>query len=777
MTSMATSIFHKDGSFAIWMPGPVIKNQYVDFIHCFEVDTLAEDAEIYLSVDSEYALFLNGEFVDCGQYDDYPEHKGYDCLPVAGKLKTGENRLCIRAYFQGEDSMQYVTGVPMLVYSLKNGEQTIVSDPETSICRLVNAYESGEQVDRFTIQVSFSFHYDAEKEDHWLSADYVPGEEWVKPVEQKGVLDTIDFYRRPVKKQLFGQPVPVWFAAQGLLRYDPNEAGTLGNRMQTAFLSAREERFVFSNLPKQALYQEKPIRFPGVVKTREGLDSIYLLLDLQDPAAGLFHLEVDAAAGTAVDVAYGEHLEDLRVRASVGGRSYAFSYVCKEGLQTFTHYFRRVGGRYLQLHIHQMKRPVTLFYAGIVPMNYPVRVSGELDCGDRLFNEILSGCDRTLQLCMHEHYEDCPWREQGLYTMDSRNQMLSGYYMYDNSDFALASLQLSADHIRPDGLLQNCSPCSWPTTMPSFSMEWILSLRDFVLHTGRIGDAMMLLDQAKSVLQSVAKTFDGTLLTAPVNDTIWNFYEWVDGLDDYDGLFQNRTKFHQYDGPLNALFCLAMKAMRQLLDWGNETWTEMDIIEKTIRSNFQKMFWNEEKGYLCSYNDYGDQNGAHELMQSWSLLAELVPQQLQTKLRRRLASGDGSITPSTLSFLVFKYEALLQEEQFAGVVFEDIANKWGKMLMSGSRTFWETIHGAYDFENAGSLCHGWAGIPAYFLYAYYLGVRPTEPGYSSYIVAPVSMGQAASGKVYTPVGDIHVVVDHGTFSARLEPASERCIVN
>jgi hypothetical protein len=54
---------------------------------------------------------------------------------------------------------------------------------------------------------------------------------------------------------------------------------------------------------------------------------------------------------------------------------------------------------------------------------------------------------------MHEHYEDCPWREQALYTMDSRNQMLSGYYALSEYVFPRASLVLISKGVRPDGLL------------------------------------------------------------------------------------------------------------------------------------------------------------------------------------------------------------------------------------------------------------------------------------------------------------------------------------
>lgn len=56
--------------------------------------------------------------------------------------------------------------------------------------------------------------------------------------------------------------------------------------------------------------------------------------------------------------------------------------------------------------------------------------NGEKQFDDKLLQKIYDVSVYTLKCCMHEHYEDCPWREQALYTMDSRNQMLCGYYAF-----------------------------------------------------------------------------------------------------------------------------------------------------------------------------------------------------------------------------------------------------------------------------------------------------------------------------------------------------------
>ena len=87
----------------------------------------------------------------------------------------------------------------------------------------------------------------------------------------------------------------------------------------------------------------------------ENSDGWLLIVDLGCESAGLLHFEVEAAAGTVLDIAHGEHLELGRVlRASGSGDR----YICREGNNAFTFYFRRSGARYLELHISNVSGQV-----------------------------------------------------------------------------------------------------------------------------------------------------------------------------------------------------------------------------------------------------------------------------------------------------------------------------------------------------------------------------------------------------------------------------------
>ena len=76
------------------------------------------------------------------------------------------------------------------------------------------------------------------------------------------------------------------------------------------------------------------------------------------------------------------------------------------------------------------------------------------------------------------------------------------------------------------------------------------------------------------------------------------------------------------------------------------------------------------------------------------------------------------LLPVTLSYSIFKYDAIMTDPLNRRWVMDDIAKTWGEMLFNGATTFWETADGAVAFSNAGSLCHGWSAVPLHIYHKY-----------------------------------------------------------
>ncbi|HHY83778.1 MAG TPA: family 78 glycoside hydrolase catalytic domain [Clostridiales bacterium] len=753
----------RSGAEWIWAEEDTEKtNQYAEFRRQFHLNkTPGESCTLFISADKDYAVWLNNEFVSCGQFSDYPESKTYDVLNVTGYLKEGNNTLSILVYCQGESSSTYRKGKAGLWYVLDCGEKRIVSDEQT-LSRLSPAYKNGA-VPKITGQLSFTYEYDARMDDSWRSQDYAPGEGWTPSVTYNRVFNgqPASLGKRPISKLVIGDRINTRIIAQGrFIRLQNYGDKTVAQLMQTDYLSPLPFEQLFDGAVRRTLPADAGCRLKDDFINKDNTQErgIYLILDLGREEAGLFELELECGEGTVVDIGYGEHLEDMRVRTAVGGRNFANRYISREGRQHFIHYTTRLGGRYIQLHISNIKDKFILYYAGIKPTEYPVVQKGSFTSPNSLWNRIYDVSVRTLHLCMHEHYEDTPWREQALYSMDSRNEALCGYYCFGEYDFPEASFDLLGKGLADDGYLELCAPAKVGITIPCFSMAWIMEAADHYLFSGRLEPVRRALPRIKYMLEQYAKSRENNLLLSPQGQRYWHFYEWADGLDGDLGCHNLQTE--RWDAPLNAFYIMALDAASYMAKAAGDicladAWAaDRDMVRKAVRETF----WDEEQQVFLTYAGSGCEPHYAELTQALIICAGACSEQRASILRSRLAQKNNGLVETTLSHSIYKFEVLMQEpEKYAGFVFNKIENDWGYMLLKGATSFWETIKGASDFSDAGSLCHGWSAIPVYFYQRYLLGVKPVEPGFRVFRLEPVTgILDRASGKVPTPYGDIAV---------------------
>jgi hypothetical protein len=140
-------------------------------------------------------------------------------------------------------------------------------------------------------------------------------------------------------------------------------------------------------------------------------------------------------------------------------------------------------------------------------------------------------------------------------------------------------------------------------------------------------------------------------------------------------------------------------------------------------------------------------------------------------VRRNVLTGD-AVPKITTPYMRFYELAALAESGQQRYVTGQIKDYWGGMLRAGATCFWEEydphVEGAARYAMYGkpfgkSLCHAWGASPLYLLGKYYLGVKPTAPGYAAYVVEPDLGGLAwIDGTVPTPRGDVAVHADTST---------------
>ncbi|MBQ9080252.1 MAG: family 78 glycoside hydrolase catalytic domain [Clostridia bacterium] len=670
----------------IWRQGKASADEFVDFICTFEGGE--GDWRLQISADSDYNVYINGNLAAFGQYADYPSYKVYDDIDVSPYVRTGNNRMVITVWYYGIDTQTYIKGDAGLIFELtKTGTTVAYSNSETR-SRLSHDYISW-RCKRITSQLGLTYRYDATKNDGYLNNCDGRFGASREMAERSKV-----FFLRPTKKLELGKRMPARVVRSGSYKYVDSDAPA-EIRMRDAELC---DGVSLGELPQN-------------IVRHDGYDGIFVIVDVGNETAGFLDMDITLPTVADIDIGYGEHIIDGRCRTSIGSRSFTASYIAKAGHNSFLGTFRRFGGRYIQIFVPA--ETLELNYLGIRPTEYPVRNVGKHPSSP-LRTRIYDVAVNTLRQCMHEHYEDCPWREQALYTMDSRNQMLCGYYAFEEYEFARASLLLISKGVREDGLLSLCYPAGLDFPIPSFSLMYFVQMWEYIKYSNDITLADELYEMLTRLMNVFVSRIDDSGLILSFADR-WNFYEWSDGMSG-----SMRGALPRYEAPLNAFLVLALRAFADISMALRRTgdFYKYTQIANYVASAITKHFYNTDAGLFESYDDCGKYS---VLTNSLCLLCGAAENVDKHHILEILScNGKGNfkyvITPNTLSMNSFRFDALLAEdrERYAPMILDEIDRDYGYMLNSDATSFWETIFGAADFGGAGSLCHGWSALPIYY---------------------------------------------------------------
>ncbi len=743
-------------------PNAAAPNQYADFRVPLHVDQLPRHAQLRICVDTNFVAWVNGQMVGTGQFSDFPDDRTYSTIDITTALTAGDNVLAIQAHYCGVQHASYIPGDAGLWFEVETDGVVIARSDASTLGRTSPHYTTAH-TSRVTIQRGFTFCFQANSQSRWLVADYATTSEWSPVV----LTHSQQIPRpRPLKMLNTDERLAGVIVAQGLLKHGIGNSGSehrdnqsIAAQMQHDFLSARRPWELFEGAEASNL----PLRGPVTIHANKlnCADGAYVLYDLEREECGFIDLQLHCESGCVIDIAVGEHVDDLRVRANIGGRNFASRYIASAGIQTFTHWHHRYAGRYLQIHITKLTGALRLDHVGFAVASYPVHEIGRYEENDQLLNRIWITARKTLRLCMFEHYEDCPLREQALYANDGRNQMLSGYYLFNDYDFPRESLDLLHRTTEEDGYQHLCAPAILDITIPSFTMTWMLALRDYLLYTGDAEYCKRVFPQVKQMLACYESTLDHQLLPCPTGKRYWHFYDWAPGLDGTQA--SDCTQFAcidhtRFDAPLNALWVMALRAIAQVATYidDRETATHYQAVAGDASMAIHQAFFESKSDRYRTYLNDDANPHFSELTQAMMVLANVGDASTRQAVTRRLANNDHGMVPATLSQSLYKYEAILQCDALADVVRIDMLEKWSSMLLAGATSFWETQRGGWDFHHAGSLCHGWSGTPAYFLGAYGLGIKPIEPGFRRVSIHPVFNFDHAQGIVPTPLGQIAI---------------------
>ena len=429
----------------------------------------------------------------------------------------------------------------------------------------------------------------------------------------------------------------------------------------------------------------------------ERISHTRLLYDLGRESVGYLFLRIRAKEAGELQVVYGEHIADGGVRQRIGHRDFSLDFQYDAGEHCFEQFFIRVAARYLEVNAPE---GVEVFSIGLLPALYPVTEKEHSLTG--LDARIYDTCVRTLRLCMNLHYEDCPWREQALYVLDSRNQMLCGYHAFKETDFQRANLVFMAKGTRSDGLLELTYPAINTPAIPFFSLMYPVAVYEYIQHTNDKSILGEVMPTIKRFMKEFASRIDQNGLLAEFPSPYWNFYEWTPNSD-------GAAKDERYHLILNCAFVYSCQYFSKLCDMIGESFT-VDV--ERIKRAIEETFLNRESGVFVLSPASGE--SASQLGNAMALLVGLGDGRTVDAIK-----NDARLIPASLSMLTFVFDALLaRDANCKDYILEHIRKTYGHMLSCGATSFWETIDGESAFGGAGSLCHGWSAIPIHYYHIF-----------------------------------------------------------
>lgn len=677
----------------IWGRDVTGSDTYCDFISSCICDSKKQTL-IRIASDSNYALYINGQYVESGQYSDYPNHRVYDEIDISKYIVDGINYFAFTVWYMGDGSFIYSHGEAGLIYEIESdGELLLCSDEHTRSSKSERYIPGNKQM--ITLQLGYSFELNMERDNDWMLQTEPDGfsESFVVTDASR------NFRKRENKKLVLKDRMDMEIVQQGTFTY-PADAKNLGSSMQRSALSF---------IPFDDIAVKKDTSFVFEKSNKD----IYIVLDMKEETTGFFDFDIETDEACKMVLGWGEHLEDGRCRTEIDARDFSATIHLRKGRNAFMNPLRRFGCRYLQLFFDTSK--ITIHYAGIRPTIYPLH-HVPYHSGNLLQDTIYQTCVHTLAMCMHEHYEDCPWREQALYTLDSRNQMLCGYYAFEEFEFPKSALKLISHGLRADGLLPITAPTDCELTIPFFSLMYIVQVWEYYLHS----KDMETLQYCFPVMKQIIDTFisliteNGLIHNLVKENCYWNFYEWQPFMDGHT------YEEDSYDVCANAAFSIALNTFVQIcdaLEKDSKKYQQMSgVLNRAIRTHF----YDEEKGLfrICLEHDTDKYSVlGNALCVLCGAADDVCTETIEELLTNNELKEDGiTYISSTLSMFCFRYDALLaiDAEKYKAVILNDIETTYLYMLRQGATTFWETIKGHADFDNAGSLCHGWSALPVYY---------------------------------------------------------------
>ncbi len=398
-------------------------------------------------------------------------------------------------------------------------------------------------------------------------------------------------------------------------------------------------------------------------------------------------------------------------------------------------------GRFVELVVLTKDQPLTIEQIEWTETHYPFKFEYRFESSDARLAEVIPIGLRTLEMCGHETYYDCPYYEQLMYIGDTRLEALVTHTTCRDDRLPRKAIELFDEARDASGLMFARTPTSTRQWIPPFCLWWIGMLHDYAMYRDDLSFVKARLPGARAVLDTFLKyRRDDSLLDSPPG---WNFIDWVKewpaGIPP--------TGYHGPGGPLNLKIVWILKQMAELETAVGEPelaarWRRSaDELAAAIR----KAFFDPGRGMFA---DDLAHSSFSEHAQCLSILGGTADAEQRLDVILGLLNAN-DLHRTTIYFTHYLFETFAAIDRPDKII--DRMGLWFDLNALGLKTTVEMG------EPTRSDCHAWGAHPIFHYYASLLGIRPSSAGFNSVRIRP-QLGPLgwAKGSMVHPKGTIEV---------------------
>ena len=699
-TGLADQDWHAD-----WIRRATIDvTEYDQFTYARKEFTLSASpivrARVYVSVDQQYDLSVNGVRAGKGEAYSYPDSQYYETLDVTRLLHPGAaNAVGILSHWDG-GTKGHPAGSPGTIMQLS----------------VLHADGTTEQV---------------VTDGTWkvLKGNWLPGSQRDLEGDVVDYVENIDGLRAPLGWDRPGYDDSAWLAATAL--------GPAGTPPWTDLVSVRT-RIV-----------EQPVQAVSLTRVGNGavvadFGRVYAARPTVTFSHGVAGRRITMHAGYLLDANPSPGVPgQVSTTRGTQHTNLAYSYIERRGRQTFEP-FDYLGFRYLQIDDPgESLTPndvVALARHTAVPDETAATFSSSSATADAVF---ALGAHSALYTAQ-EQFVDTPTREKGPWLWDGFNESQTAMAAFDEQNLTRKSLlEFAQSQARywPQGRVNKIYPTSLGAEdineFTEIYPEWVWQ---YWMNTG---------DQA---------------LLAAVYPTVVNVSNYVAAaIDPATGLVSSLPATNVYYSypVVTRLNILGVNVFRRAAQIATALGrpagevTSEQTRQQNLTTAINAHLTRSDGVYIDGLQTNGTPvNQASQETESAAVVYGVVPAQNLTTVGAYMASLGMQNPPRTAGELLAALHLVGRDRQVLTRVTDPKTPGWASVLAQGGTFTWE-VWKPVD-ANGDSMSHGWGSNVLVEVQRVLLGVTPTAPGYATFDVTRPTTGLASAGRVPTSRGFIAV---------------------